>query len=280
MFDKLHQINSRPRPFEFYTAADLWTDDHTSAQMLQYHLNGDVDLSSRRTEFINQSVEWIIERFELSADKNVADFGCGPGLYTSRLARSGASITGIDFSTRSIDYARTEAARLSLAIDYIHADYLSFETDSRYDLIMMIFCDFCALSPTQRQTLLAKWHKLLTPTGSVLFDVSSLAAFNERKEAAGYELNQLNGFWSSEPYYGFFNTFKYDTEKVVLDKYTIVEQTRERVVYNWLQYFDVESLTAELERAGFAVDETIGDVCGTPFDPASDEFAVIARPQY
>ena len=49
MFDHLEAIFHRPRPFEFYTADELWTDEHTSAQMLAYHLNDEVDLSSLRT---------------------------------------------------------------------------------------------------------------------------------------------------------------------------------------------------------------------------------------
>ena len=48
MFDLLEKINTRPEPFEFYTASDLWTDEHTSEQMLKYHLNGD-DINRRRT---------------------------------------------------------------------------------------------------------------------------------------------------------------------------------------------------------------------------------------
>ena len=39
MFEELENINARPEPFEFYTAGDLWTDEHTSKQMLSFHLN-------------------------------------------------------------------------------------------------------------------------------------------------------------------------------------------------------------------------------------------------
>ena len=38
MFHKLKEINSRPAPFQFYTAEELWTDEHRSEQMLEYHL--------------------------------------------------------------------------------------------------------------------------------------------------------------------------------------------------------------------------------------------------
>ena len=34
MFKELEKINERPEPFQFYTASDLWTDEHTSEQML------------------------------------------------------------------------------------------------------------------------------------------------------------------------------------------------------------------------------------------------------
>ena len=103
LFSLLQTVTERPRPFSVYTASDLWTDEHTSGQMLAYHLNGDVDISSRRTSFIDDSVRWLEERFELSNNSRVIDFGCGPGLYTTRLARLGSEVHGIDFSARSIE---------------------------------------------------------------------------------------------------------------------------------------------------------------------------------
>jgi len=44
MFEELENINNRPEPFEFYTASDLWTDEHISKMMLSYHLNEDIDV--------------------------------------------------------------------------------------------------------------------------------------------------------------------------------------------------------------------------------------------
>ncbi len=73
------------------------------------------------------------------------------------------------------------------------------------------------------------------------------------------------------------NTFKYDAEKVVLDKYTLFEEHRTRTVYNWLQYFSAETLRADLEKGGFVVEEVLGDVAGAPADPQAHELAVVAR---
>ena len=70
MFEELEKINSRPEPFALNTASDLWTDEHTSAQMLSYHLNEDIDVSSRNAEFTNRSVKWIVSRFNIDENQD------------------------------------------------------------------------------------------------------------------------------------------------------------------------------------------------------------------
>jgi len=214
MFNALKKINERPKPFEFYTASELWTNAHTAQQMLQYHLNDDIEASSRNSAFIEKSCNWIADRFDING-KKVIDFGCGPGLYASRLAQKGASVTGVDFSESSINYARTSAKKEGLSIDYFVSDYLEYETTAKFDLIIMIMCDFCALSPDQRKTLLGKSKAILKPKGAILMDVYSLDAFEKKTENATYEKNQLFGFWSPNDYYAFVNTFKYEDEKVL-----------------------------------------------------------------
>jgi SAM-dependent methyltransferase len=204
-FHELERINTRPGPFEFYTASDLWTDEHTSRHMLAFHLDEGTDVSSRNGGFVRESVDWIVSHFGLSAGSAVADFGCGPGLYTTKFAEHHAKVTGIDFSMRSILHAKAVAKEKGLSIHYVHQNYLEFETGERFDLILMIMCDYCALSPAQRKTMLHRFAALLKPGGHVLLDVYSLAGFALRQETAIYE-NSWNGFWSPNQYYGFLNT--------------------------------------------------------------------------
>lgn len=276
MFQELKEISLRPAPFQFYTADDLWADEHTSKQMLEYHLNESVDMSSRNRNFIARSVKWIVSRFKVDENTEIADFGCGPGLYTERLAQQGAIVTGIDFSENSVRYAKQAAARKNLEISYVLMNYLDFDTQDRFDLITMIMCDFCALSPDQRKIMLSKFRSLLKPEGSVLLDVYSLNSFNQREESATYEFNQLNGFWAPDDYYCFVNTFKYDNEHVILDKYTVIEERRKRTVYNWLQYFSEDSLRKEFEENGFKIEELYSDVAGKSLSPDSAEIAIVA----
>lgn len=277
LFDLLLEINKRPKVFSEYTARELWTDQHTSERMLAYHLNETADVASRNHAFLDRSAEWIVSHFGLDTNSRVADFGCGPGLYAQRLARAGLRVTGIDFSASSIRYAREKAADENLDIEYFEADYLNFDTDQRFDLIMMIMCDYCALSPDQRSLLLHKFRNLLARGGAVLLDVYSSHMFDGREESATYEFNLLDGFWSPDGYFGFLNTFKYENERVLLDKYTIVERNGIRQVFNWLQCFEPSQAKSEFESCGLQVVELWGDVAGKEYDPGATEFAVVAR---
>lgn len=136
--------------------------------------------------------------------------------------------------------------------------------------------DFCALSPAQRKRMLGKFHDMSESGGSILLDVYSLAMFDQRKETANYELNLLDGFWSPEKYYGFLNTFKYDKEKVVLDRFVLIEPSRTRTIYNWLQCFSTESIEREFLECGFIINEVYSDVAGSTLEREATEFAIVA----
>ena len=277
VYEFLMEINRRPAPFGEYTARELWTNPHTAGQMLAYHLDETVDAASRNHKFLDRSAAWIASHFGLAPGAKVADFGCGPGLYAQRLAREGLAVTGIDFSENSIRYARETAKAEGLDIEYVHADYLEFETDQRYDLMIMIMCDFCALSPDQRTLLLRKFRSMVADGGAILPDVYSPQMFDAREESATYERNLLDGFWSPDEYFGFLNTFKYDEERVLLDKYTIVERDRTRRIFNWLQCFTPSELEREFAECGLQVMERWGDVAGSVYHSEASEFAVVAR---
>jgi SAM-dependent methyltransferase len=273
----LTDVAQRPPVFGEYTVDRLWQDEHISQRMLELHLDEDIELASRPHAFIERSVSWMRSRFQIGMKTVVFDYGCGPGLYTSRLARMGANVTGIDFSKRSIDYATEYAAEHGFDVSYVRDDYLHWETTRQADLITLIFCDLCALSPERRHVLFDKFRRHLKPGGHILLDVCSLASFESKKEQATCGLNLLDGFFSTNDYFGFQNTFKYDREQVSLDKYTIVEHRGVGRFYNWLQHYGSRELTAELTESGFAVEDVYSNVAGDAYQEDSPVLAVVAQ---
>jgi len=277
MFENLEQIRRRPEPYQFYSTPLLWNDEHISKKMLEVHLDGTVDLASRNHGFIDNSVDWIVSRFGIGPQSKICDFGCGPGLYTSRLASRGARVTGVDFSDRSIEYARNNAKGEKLEIDYVLQDYLEFSMSEEFDLITLIYYDFCPLSSPQRKKLLAIINKHLKRDGALLLDVLSLNHYDKTIEEKSFDYSPRDGFWSADPYYVFRSTFKYEREKVTVDKYSIFEATRSREIYNWLQCYSLESLRSEFAENGFQIVEYYSDVAGAPYDSSSTGIAVVAK---
>jgi SAM-dependent methyltransferase len=275
-FTDLDSLLCRPEPYAQYTTVEFWNDPHVSQFLLQEHLNPASDLASRNHAFLDRSAEWIINEFGISARSSVLDLGCGPGMYTSRLAKTGAGITGIDASTRSIDYAKEQAAKNGLAVTYRNGNYLDCDYGGPFDLILMIFCDFCVLSPVQRAKLLCKVREALAPGGSFFFDVSSIQYYQNIREKLEIEFQEEGGFWSPERYYAFNQTFKYDDRNLLIDKYTILTGRETRQIHHHLQCYSIEMITHELEENGLTMHKTFSNAAGDKFEEESNEYAIIA----
>ncbi|WP_260679517.1 SAM-dependent methyltransferase [Streptomyces albidoflavus] len=263
------------------------TDPHLAGRMLAAHLDPAVDLSTYRASFVTRALTWLTEKFQVRPGVRVADLGCGPGLYATPLARTGARVTGIDLSEGSLAYARREAAREGTPVRYVQGDYLEWgdaaaEDGERYDLVLLVMRDYCALAPHQRARLLAAVRERLAPGGSFVLDVDAVAAFAEVEEGCAYAPGLMDGFWSPEPYVGFRHTLRYAEDEVPgggpvsLDKYDILTADRHRVFCNWVRHFTPETLAAELTAAGLTLREAYGDLAGAPYAPDGPHFAGVA----
>ncbi|USD63110.1 class I SAM-dependent methyltransferase [Vibrio sp. SCSIO 43140] len=275
MFNKLNDATEKPQVWSAYTADLLWTDTHIAKQMLAFHLNPDIEAASRSFSFIDESVDWLVNEFDLNASSKTIDFGCGPGLYTHRLKSRGiGTVVGLDFSENSLRYAKQQAEQAGLEIEYRLGNYLDHQETRTFDLITMVMCDFCALNPTQRSSLLAKFKSMLAPTGSIALDVYTTTRFAKQSESLTLDKNAMNGFWSAQDYWCIQSNFTYQDEKVTLDKYVIYEEESEKTVYNWLQHFSLEQIKAELEVHGLTIKASYRDLRGKPLVEA-DEMALV-----
>jgi SAM-dependent methyltransferase len=276
MYQRLKDLVERPKPFAVYTAAELWKDVHISARMLEHHLDPSSDLASRKPEAIDRLVRWIEGRLGL-AGKTVTDLGCGPGLYAERMAMHGARVTGVDFSARSLAYARQSANAKRLTIAYRLADYLKDDLPAQQDIVTLIYGDYCVLSPGQRRELLGFVRAVLKPGGHFVFDVFSQAQFGQLAEEFLCERRLMNGFWAEGDYFGFKATHLYPELHLALDRYLIVAPERIKDIYNWMQYFAPEEIAAELAAAGFAVAEIFDVDTGKRWLERSAPFGVLAK---
>ena len=148
MFEELTSIFEKPKAFEHANSTELWNNPYISTQMLLAHLDPNIDSASRNKKFMGRSIHWIVQKFNVTDLKSkILDLGCGPGLYTHEFAKAGAQVTGIDVSRNSIEYASKKAKEENLDIEYINANYVTYDFKKKYDLVTLIYDDYCVLSP-------------------------------------------------------------------------------------------------------------------------------------
>jgi SAM-dependent methyltransferase len=277
MIDSLFEYLKRP---PVYTKSDskFWDDEYISSQMLKAHLDPEFDGASRKHEFIDKSVEWIYRAVPPDKYGKLLDLGCGPGLYAQRLAQKGYNITGIDYSKRSVNYAKATANRLKLEIDYIYQNYLTIEYENEFDAVIMIYCDYGALSDIDRHILLQRVYKALKPGGKFIFDVFTPRKYKDHKDKTSWSLFENGGFWSNKRHICLNGSFRYEND-TILDQNVIITKDKISYYYIWDHYFTESSIADEIFRCGFGKYDIYGDVCGKAYSGDSETICLMAEKQ-
>jgi SAM-dependent methyltransferase len=275
LYELLRELARAPEPFAIGGPHELWTDPHVQQQLLACHLDADVAAASREHAFIDRSLGWIVANLDVGPATRVLDLGCGPGLYANPLAAHGAHVHGIDLSRASVEEARRRACSDRATFEV--GDYLTAPLPE-HDLALLIYCDYCALSPGDRRRLLERVRTRMVDGGHLVVDLHSEQRFATLTEACTIADRLMDGFWAPGEYVGVHQTILYPEERVALDRYVVVEPERTRTVHAWLAHLTVDAARAELHDAGFRVVDVLGDVAGAHFDPAAPEYALLAAP--
>lgn len=277
MLTEFAPIFERP-PLYTKTDTPFWDDEHISLQMLNAHLDPNFEGASRKLDFIDKSVDWI--RLILPPQKylSVLDIGCGPGLYTERYANKGYVTTGVDFSRRSINYARASAKKKGLSIEYFYQNYLDLSLGREFDFATMIYCDFGALSTRERAQLLKVIYRHLKPGGRFLLDVFSLSQLENFHESQTWEICPEGGFWSPEKHISLNRASRYPNN-ITLRQTLVITDEKVSNYYLWDTYFSKSTLEEEVLDSGFRICEYWGDVAGSKYNDKSPTIAILLEKQ-
>lgn len=177
-----------------------WNDPEFSRRMLAEHLDQRHDRASRRLATVDRHVDWIMDELLGGRPGSVLDVGCGPGLYTERLAERGCSCVGIDFSPAAIAYAGTVAAERALDCTYLLADVETVEFGTGFDLAMIVFGELNTFDRSAATDLVLRVRQALGCGGRLLVEAHRYEFVREAGRADPTWYTSRGGLFSAQPH--------------------------------------------------------------------------------
>lgn len=200
-----------------------WDDPEFSRRMLAEHLSQRHDAASRRLGTIDSHVDWIHRELLNGTLAKVLDLGCGPGLYTSRLAGLGHECVGIDISPASVGYASAQADKDGLRCSYALEDVRTADYGVGYGLVMLIFGEFNVFRPGDARAILEKAHAALSPGGVLLLEPHTFEAVRETGERDAHWYSADRGVFLDEAYLCLRESFWHPEQAATTERYYVVD---------------------------------------------------------
>ena len=250
----------------------FWDDPYIASQMMQFHLDPNVEAASKRHAVIEAECAYLAKALDLRLGKTLVDLGCGPGLYLERWLSTGAQLVGVDLSCVAIETAKK---RLSAPIEWIVADYRHLPKTLKADAMTLIYYDFTALPVKDQVPLLKEIADHLKPGGLLALDV--MTPQNTVEESIRVTQRD-SGFWRPDPHTEIHQVFIHESPHVIIDQYTLIDTTGHwdtlRIQNRLLTQVELEGM---LKDAGLTPITWFSDLSGTPVDSSSKSFSVIAQ---
>jgi SAM-dependent methyltransferase len=233
-----------------------WNEPEFSERMLREHLSQAHDAASRRAEIIDQHVDWIHDELLRSRPSRVLDLGCGPGLYTSRLARVGHTCLGIDFSPASIAHAEREAVGQGLACRYREADIRDGGYGEGFDLAMLVFGELNAFRREDAARILTAARGALLDGGTLLLEVHRRESLElDTVERSWYAAE--SGLFGDGPHVCLKESSWHAAGRARVDRWFVAYVSGEVARYGvTAQAYEPDEYRELLRQAGFASAET------------------------
>ncbi len=274
----MRDLVSRAIPPQPWTEGDNipWNDPAFGERMLREHLSQDHDLASRRLDTIEAHVEWMHRELLGEAPSRILDLGCGPGLYSHRLARLGHRCIGLDFSPVSIRHARREA--VGLPCEFLLADLRDASLPGDQDLVVLNYGQLNVFRRSEAAALLARTHGALRCGGQLLLEVQTEAQVRSADGAQPTWFAADGGLFAEGPHLVLHERFWNEKLRCATERWHVVDDSGRitRFALSNEAYSHAE-LEAMLREAGFGNIEFLDRIGGSPDD--SPMFAVRATRQ-
>jgi SAM-dependent methyltransferase len=249
-----------------------------SERMLAEHLDQRHDLASRRAEEIDRHVAWI-SGLAPSSGGRILDLGCGPGLYTERLAARGYSCVGVDIGPAAIEHARARAQERDLACEYVRTDLRTFRSDECFDVVMLLYGELNTFPPDDAARIVGAIASSLAPTGTVLLELSTEAGVWKKALRSSSWHTAHGGLFGDTSHLVLHESRWDDDARAAAERWHVIHGAGAAIeTYSsstWLLGDDWIGET--LDEVGLAVVGRFGDPAGAGLEPLAELQTLLLR---
>lgn len=195
----------------------------------------------------SQYLYFLLQKY-LKSESSGVDAACGSGKMTILLNKMGLDIFGFDISPYMLNFAKINACKNGVNIEFLCADMVNFKAHKKLGFINCACDGINYIEKSSISRCLKNLYNNLSGGGILLFDISS-----------GYKLKNIigNNTFSDdtdEVTYIWNNIYENENERVLMDLIFFVKdkENYKRFDENHIQYiYSTEFLTEELYKAGF-----------------------------
>ena len=200
--------------------------------------------------------ELILSNIKIEAGAKILDMAAGAGRHVINFAKRGFKVTAVDLSNNLLNVAKENASVYDFNIDFVHSDIRKFETSSKFDLVLNLFTSIGYFDNDEENfDLLRKAYNLLKPGGCFVLDY-----FNRNyleNNLIPNSVETING--------SVINQNRSIRGDRVIKEIVIKKNGDTKKYFESVRMFRFNELQIELEKTGFKIISTFGDLDGKPF---------------
>jgi len=256
-----------------------WDDPAFSERMLAEHLDQTHDLASRRSEQIDRQVDWIHRTVLGERPTRILDLTCGPGFYTTRLAKLGHQCRGIDFAPAAIAHAKEVAATEGVDCCYEQGDIRTAEWGSDFGLVMMLWGQFNVFRRSDAEAMLVRAREALADDGLLLLEPQTYQHVSSAGESPPTWQAASAGLFSDRPHLLLGEQFWDADSRTATHRYYVIDAATGEVTPHAMstEAHTEGEYESALVAAGFGEVRFLPSLTGAADDTSPHVLAILAR---
>lgn len=230
-----------------------------------------VDVYAHRSE--KEAIEFIntLEKIlSLKPEQKILDLCCGTGRYSMALAKRGYLVTGLDLSTRLIDFAEKRSKELGVNVDFIVSDMRDIPFSDYFDGILNMFTSFgYFVDDSENEKVITAASNAIKKDGWIVLDylnrdniLQNFQEFDEQKKGNAL-IRQKRAL----------NIGANRIEKVI----TITRDGSEKEYFESVKMYSHDELEKMFSNNNIRLTHKFGNYDGTPLDNVSPRAILIGR---